>query len=165
MEIQPVAMKSELVFPRLPAVALWVKPGVLLVSCALPWTHVSGQPPVYYYPSSRSGQFSFLDPRNRSHRGRELPLAFYFSIREGRAVLSALLRDPIPNLGVRKCHQLACTKGHMGPVTSYYCLGEKQVSLYQGRPPRPSHWFCLPSRDTDLFFVICWVVSKALGQT
>lgn len=35
MEIQPVAMKLELVSPRLPAVVLWVKPGVLLVSCAL----------------------------------------------------------------------------------------------------------------------------------
>lgn len=33
--IQPAAMKLELAFPRLPAVVRWVKPGVLLVSCAL----------------------------------------------------------------------------------------------------------------------------------
>jgi hypothetical protein len=35
MEIQPVAMKSELESLRLPAVALWVKPGGPLVSCVL----------------------------------------------------------------------------------------------------------------------------------
>lgn len=35
MEIQPAAMKLELVFPKLPAAVLWGKPGVLLVRCAL----------------------------------------------------------------------------------------------------------------------------------
>lgn len=33
--IPPVAMKSELVSPRLPAVVRWVKPGELRVSCVL----------------------------------------------------------------------------------------------------------------------------------
>lgn len=109
MEIQPVAMKLELVFPRLPAVVLWVKPGVLLVSCALLWTHVSGHPPTYCLRPILLSRSTEQKPQREG-----AATILYSSIREGRSILSALLRDPTPNLGARKSHQLACTENPGG---------------------------------------------------
>lgn len=62
MVIRPAAMKLELAFLKLPAVVLWVKHGVLLVSCALLWTQVSEHPPIY---CSNQSQFSFRNPHRR----------------------------------------------------------------------------------------------------